>query len=341
MVFVAGKHITNLNEFSTNFNAIIQLISNGYEWLKWALNDPSLSVYYAQSEQDLLTKIQSGLHETPVLKCQAFMMHIDKAMSVEDPDLDLLISVYQSQATQSAAVKSLQQRYNLISNAQIRQNQNFLQQNELNNLPPFYGMSLQEEIEFWYFRNTFSKSKKTQIKQEALTFAKGKASTSSEFVHYAQFYVNCVNHQLDDKTDASLRPDQVEDIYNQLSELSYSLIYVPNIGPFPSVEELADHLPDFVMTSKFIGYRLKADAMQNLALNIQIAGQDEDTLKNNIENYLAGIKTKVSGGQFTPGPLPQDGHLRTFTLETNNFEVVIQVDAKGDVFLSPLTGPKS
>lgn len=341
MVFVAGKHITDINEFSQNFQAIIQLIRNGYNWLQWALNDPSLSVYYAQTEQDLLTKIQSGLHETLILKCQAFMLHIDKAMAVEDPDLDLLTEVFQSGATQSAAVKSLQERYGLVTNAQIRQNSNFLSQNQIISNPPFYNMSLQDELEFWAFRNSFAKSKKTELKQEALSFALGKASTSSEFVHYVKFYMNCVKHQLDNNVDGTLRPQQVEDIYMQLAQLSYSLIYVPNIGKFDSPQDLAAHLPDFVMMSKFIGYRITATAMENLAKNIQIAGVDEEALKNNIENYMTGIKNRVSGEQFTPNPVPQDGWLSTFTLENGDFEVVIQVDPNGDVFLSPQTGPNA
>lgn len=336
MVFVAGKHINNINEFSPDFHIIIQLIKEGSDWLKWALTDPSLSVYYAESEPDLLKKIQSGLHETTLLKTNAFNLDIEKAMSLEDPDMELLLSAFQTGATQSAAVKSLLKRYGLVTNAQLRLNSAFLTNNGLTDLPVFQGISFKDHLELFAFRKGLSKSKLTD---EALTFAQAKAATSSEFVHYAQFYLNCAAHQLPANTDPNLRTQQVEDIFNLLSEVCFSLIYVPNIGSFDSTDQMADHLKDFVVTSKFIGYRLKATAMENLARNVEILGSDLDSLKVNIESYMHDIKTKVAGGEFTAGPSPQDGWLNTFTLTDDGFEVIIQVDSTGDVFLSPKTGP--
>ena len=111
MVFVAGRQITDLNQFSNNFLTILKLISEGQNWLKWALTDPSLSVYYAKNEQDLLSKIQAGLHETMLIKCAALTMHINKAMSVEDPDLELLEDLYDNKPLSSSGENAFMKRY--------------------------------------------------------------------------------------------------------------------------------------------------------------------------------------------------------------------------------------
>ncbi len=335
MVFVAGKHITNINEFSADFHVVIQLISDGYNWLKWALDDPSLSVYYAQSETDLLEKIQSGLHETPVLKSNTFNLHLDKIFSFQDSDMVTLASVFANESNVTTFSKSLAMRYGLVSNAQLQSLNNFIQTYDLSSLPIFQGMNFREQLELFRFKSGLKKSK---LNSEAIRFAASKASTLSEFVHYAGFYQNCAAKQLASNVNSTLRYEQVNDMYESLSQLCFSLLYVPNIGSFDSDDDMAAHLKDFVLTSKLIGYRHKATAMENLAKNIQISGADETTLKSNIEAFMGSVKNKVNGAVFSLKNVPQDGWLRTFSLVNQGFEVVINVDSNGDVFLSPETG---
>lgn len=336
MVFVAGRQITDLNQFSNNFLTILKLISEGHNWLKWALTDPSLSVYYAKNEQDLLSKIQAGLHETMLLKCATLTMHIDKAMSVEDPDLEMLEDLYSDKTPGSSGENAFMKRYDLVSNSQLRSLSTFLEQYSLTDLPAFQGIGFSDQLALYRFQQNLAD---TSLTKEALDFAGQKAATSMEFVHYAGFYFNCNTHQLPKNTATNKRAGLIEEMYNQLSEPCFSLIYVPNIGPFDTDEELAGHLNDFILVSKFPGYRIKASAMENLARNIQVKGSGPQTLKNDIDHYMDQLKEEGSKGSFHPNILPQDGELKTFTSESGEYKLVVQVSPGGEVFLSPETQP--
>lgn len=144
MVFIAGKHIETINAFSSSFLAILSLIVNGYEWLKWAIDDPSLSMFHAKSEQDLLVKIQTGLHDTPILRSDAFTIHIEKAISIDDSDLPLLIKVFSASEDQTAIVETFRSRYNLISNDKLSSNNQFLTDNKLSTNSLFQYLNLIE-----------------------------------------------------------------------------------------------------------------------------------------------------------------------------------------------------
>jgi hypothetical protein len=336
MVFVAGRHIANIDELSSDFYAVLKLIPDGYDWLAWALDDPSLSVYYAHTEQDLLSKIQNGLHETLILKCAAFSAHIDKIMSMDDVDMDFLSEVFISGATQTAAVKGLLKRYHLVGNSQLDAVPNFLSKFDLSKNPMFKSMSFSEELAMYRFQNGL---KSSNVVKEAIEFGAQKGSTALEFIHFFQFYLNCVNVQFGGKMDANLRPLRVDDLYKQLSEVCFPLIYVPNVGSNMEDGELANHLKDFISTSKFVGYRLKASAMGNLALNVKINGASDDELKKNIEEYMTAVKSNAAKGNFVANIVPQDGGIRTFTSESDDFLIIVQVDREGDVFLSPHTRP--
>ncbi|MEL7005673.1 MAG: hypothetical protein AAFN93_23525 [Bacteroidota bacterium] len=332
MVFVAGKHIEDINDFSSNFHGILKLIRDGYEWLKWALTDPSLSVYYAETEQDLLCKIQTGLHETLLLRSDLLTLDIYKAMSVEDADLELLIDVFSSNDAQSASLKSLTSRYGMVGNPQLQKVNTFLEKYELTNSALFQSMNFGEQLELYRFQHGL---RNNGVTRESIDFARQKAATCSEFVHYAGFYTGCVANQLSGKQDPVVRQQLVEDIYTELSKVCFNLIYVPNIGSLNPDVDVATYLKDFVLMAKFIGYRLKATAMENLVKNIKVQGVDQENLKVEIDKYLSSSKQKVTDGTFEVGMVPQDGWLRTFTCNVDDYSLVIQIDAKGDVFMSP------
>lgn len=332
MVFMAGKHIDNINGFSSEFLTTLKLITDGYSWLKWALTNPSLSVYYAQNEQDLLMKIQSGLHETLLLRSKAFTVHLEKVLSFDDADLDLMVELFQSGNANAASVTALSKRYQLVSNKQLQSLGNFFTSYNQTNAPIFQGIGFEEQLKLYKFQKAL---KTGEVTNEAITFAISKSATCAEFVHYARFYMNCVNHQLNDQADSAARPELINDIYNQLDEVCFSLIYVPQVGAFDSTQELADHLKDFIATSKFIGYQMKASAMDSLSKNVPISGASDSQLRTNIEHFMTFVKQEVAKGVFEPGTLSQDGLTQPFICTSDNYQTIIEVDDSSNVCLSP------
>ncbi|WP_109830071.1 hypothetical protein [Reichenbachiella versicolor] len=332
---MAGKQIDNINAFSSQFLTTLKLINDGYAWLKWALTNPGLSVYYAQNEQDLLLKIQSGLHETLLLRCKAFTIHLETILTFDEADLELLIELFDTNASQSASIASLSKRYSLTTNKQLVTNASFLKQYNQTDAPVFQGIGFEDQLELYKFQKSIKEGEETN---EAIAFALSKASNSSEFVHYSNFYINCINHQLTDQPDSAARSEQINDMYNMLDNVCFNLIYVPQVGSFNSQKELMDHLKDFISTTKFVGYQMKASAMDSLSKNIPIHGASDEQLRKNIEQFLSFIKQEVARGQFEPEPMPQDGQEQLFSITTEKYKTTIVVDTESNLFLSPTSG---
>lgn len=334
MVFIGGKHMEDIVDFSTNFLDTINMIKGGKGWINWALKDPNLSVHFAQSEQDLLLKVQSGLHETPFLSNQLLTIHIDTAMSLGDEDLTLLAGTFAQSFQKTPDVAALIDRLHWVTHLELKSLGGSLDKYKLTDFPSFLHMGFVDQLKLFRLLQSV---RNTPITQEAFGFAKDKAATVAEFVDYARFYLNCVQYQLKGKVEPSGRQDKVEAIYAGLNDLCNSLLYVTNIGDRQEGSDFTALLKDFVMTSKFIGYSLKATAMANLSQNLSVLDGTELDLKNGIDTFMTAVKQHVTNGSFVEEPLPQEGWPRRFKLLSSNFQVVLNLSESGNISLSNQT----
>ena len=347
MIFIAGEHIENIDQLSLDFQQVLSLIGNGHEWLNWALYDPSLTVYYAQSEQDLLTKIQVGLHETKLLKNNFFSLSLDKAIDFDDEDRQPLVNVFHNPKQNKGVANSLMNKYQLVGHQQLEQIPEMLQNFEQSTSPVLNDMLFREKLQVYEFiRQLLPKTKsasnktntgpKAELNQEAFAFAMDKATTPAEFVDYVGFYQACAKYQLSSDQN---RKGNITDIWHQLRSICFRLIHVPNMGPVPIERPVADDLRA-VLTGgdNHVGYRHVAAAMENLVSNVLVMNCSDADIKQSIEQYVSLIQNSIAQAYFQAQPIAQDGWLRSFLCLTDNMKIILQVDPTGDIFLSPQSG---
>ena len=391
MIFVAGQNIEKVEQLSLDFQQVLGLIKNGYDWFSWALTEPSLSVYYAETEQDLLVKIQTGLHETPLLRNHFFTLSIQKAIDFQDQDREALNQLFNSATNDSQTAQALINKYKLVSHEDVSNTDEMLQRFGADQNPMFYQANFREQIGLYNFLseqvnpsdssqngsngssengnsgntgNTGSSSvnegsaqptsassgnsgsgsgstkrKKTSISQESINFALAKASTTAEFVNYALFYQGCVNQQIKANANKPLRTKIINVLYDQLADLSFKLINVPNIGPLdPGLLSPAD-LRNAILNSTSLGYRQRGAAMQGLAKNVLIKDQSPAQLRASVSTFFDLVRDTISNSYLMSNQASQDSYLRSFTCQGDKLKVILQVDSKGDIFLSPETAP--
>ena len=176
-----------------------------------------------------------------------------------------------------------------------------------------------------------------KLNAQAYAFGIANASTITQFIDLANFFVAASKVLKIEKLSAQLQKVQVQSIYNQLlPDINY-LLFSPDAGTSKSEKYLRTQLPELAKNSEFIGYSTSTSAALNLVQVVDFNGVNEVSQQDQITKYLQVVKKVVSTAQPSQYKLSQDGNLASFRYENEEVIAFIGIDETGTVFIMPDT----
>lgn len=336
MIYINEQLLDNTSNLSTRAQMILSLIRGGATWLNWALADANIPAIRVQTEEELITNIQIGLHDTPELLFPSFRLHISKLFTLMDGDIEQLVTAMVMNIVAQPALLPMLDRNNLVTYAEMDESKTWLQMQNIGDHAVFQYPSFADMLALTTFTQKLSSSTQADL-TPALEFGLQHASTLQEFIYYVQFYQYVTQQLLPDNLVASMQLSETNACYEKLQPLSPYLIYTISTGQVFSEQVIRSSIPQLVNASRFIGYKTPAAAILNLACNLNMENQTTGNLQNKTEQYMAQIKRIASQQSIPPGDMSQDGSLLTYNLSSQEGDLYLGVDETGNMFLLPQT----
>lgn len=336
MIYLKEQLVENIAGLSTRFQTILSMINGGPDWLRWAMGNSIMPVCKASNENELLLLIQQGLHSDNIIHFNTFRLCLEKILSMPDGEVEQLALVRNTGSDTELHLRSLLTRNKLMDYSDVQNAVDFIQQHQrdggkLFKWPTFNNMLILA---------AFVKQLPTideQVMQQAFLFAENNATTVSEFIDLFNFFIYAVNHVFPAGLSPLIQTNEVTQLYNQLLPINYNILFTPSIDPGNSEDVIRENLQQVLSSSRRIGYTTCAAAAANLVQNIHLSGQDNASIKTQVESFLTAILHQVCQNAAPEGLISQDGQLITYSYEANDILVVIGVSSKGNISILPET----
>ncbi len=341
MIFLSGHLIENIAEFTNRFQAMLSMIPNGTEWLRWAMKDTVMPPCRIANEDQLLQLIQEGLHSDGYIRFTTFRAELKKMLTMADEDLEQLAVARNTSFDNEISLQAILQRNDLLSYNEISKTASFLSSDMITRPDLFQSPSFSDLLVLTDFV-TQLENMDDNIQAQACAFAQQKSvATIPEFIDLFFFFTYAVQHLLPSNLTPGIQESEVMVYYNQLQPSVNYLLFTPCIGAGHTENGIRTGLQQLSSSNRFIGYNTSASAALNLIQQINIEDQNEASINTQTESYLSTIKSIISSVPTPEGSLSQDGKLITYRIENDQALVLVGADDAGNIFLLPDTKIKT
>lgn len=334
MLSLHNKTVENLNDFSSDFQLIIQMIQGGNAWIKRSIED-ARELIPILSEQVFLRQIQWGLHETSLLNIGDYRLDIAKLFELDSEELGSLLNYAKGKAHDSKALEQLTERHNLVSFTALEDVQAFLDEQQLADHAIFKSIAFSDQLSLYEFHQLIHQEP-TSLLKEAVAFAMQHSATVSQFCNFVEFYMNTVKHQMDTDVSTEQRPQNVQKVFSILEPLTFYLTTAPTTEALEDPHYLLQQLTAIKSVFQtFYGYGTKAAAMNNLVQNISITNRELNDIQGDIETYLFAVRDAIAAAELTSPTVSQDGLTHDFHIDSEDFNITLSITSKGTILPSP------
>ena len=332
MIYINGDPLESISSLETKHQLILSLISNGKEWLKWAIKDSSIPDVRVENERQLLEAVQSGLHNDQYIRFKTFRAVLGKFLDMTEDDLETFSVAAYGKGDNEGVPQEVLNSNQILSYSDLADAAAYASSMVTQAPVLFSNPSFSDLLDLAPFVKQVSTMDK-KLKKGAELFAQAEASSVPEFIDLFLFFVSAANKQIKNSGGPALQLSVVKQVYDHLLPLLNGLIFTPNIGKVAGLTEIRKQIVPVVGANKFIGYETKQSAAANLADNIAFGKLDETELKMNIEKYLLEIKNIICLAKTPNGSLRQDGRFTTLQYHQNKTNINLGVDQSGNVVL--------
>lgn len=332
MIFVAGIRKLNLEGFSEKFRLIIGVIEGGSDWLIWAIDDPSLYLWVL-SEEELLLRIQEGLHVSGILPLNVKKRNLlISPLKLMQLDIDDLRSIVKGENDTDRILEE----YSLRTRDDLNKGLAFLVQLKVREHLIFQVMSLADQLRIFNLSQTDSNIGDAGLDQEAAAFAVDQAQTPGEFADRYRFYL-AVQEKLSASGSKSARKSRAQSAWDTLAPLCNGLLetFSFNIGTYTQVRaiDIASNIGSRRSGGFKIGFLCKSAAICNIMKYSGFTDQKGAEARKIIQTYMDRAEEIIKNGEHEEIRLSQDGMTRSFRFEKSGGNAVVDLDAWGIVTL--------
>jgi hypothetical protein len=336
MIYLKEQLVENIAGLSTRFQTILSMINGGPDWIRWAIANSIMPACRANTENELLLLIQQGLHSDNIIRFNTFRLCLEKILSMPDGDVEQLALVRNTGFDTESHLHPLLTRNKLMDYSDVQAATGFIQNHQRDNNKLFEWPTFSNMLILAAFVKQLPAIDE-QVMQQAFIFAENNATTVSEFIDLFNFFIYAVDHVFPAGLSPLIQTNEVTQLYNQLLPINYNLLFTPTIDPGNSEIVIRENLQQIISSSRRIGYATCAAAAGNLVQNIKLSGQDDASVKIQVESYLTTILNQVRLTAAPEGLFSQDGQLITYEYEANGVLVVIGVTSDGNISILPET----
>lgn len=332
MIYINGDPLESISNLDTKHQLILSLISNGKEWLKWAIKDTNIPDVRVESERQLLEAVQSGLHNDQYIRFKTFRAVLAKFMDMSEDDLEAFSVAAYGKGDNESVPQEVLKANQILCYKDLADSVAYASSMVAQAPVLFSDPSFSDLLDLAPFVEHADKMDK-KLRKGAELFAQVEASSIAEFIDLFNFFVAASGKQIKNGGGPALQLSVVKQVYDHLLPLLNGLIFTPNIGKVTGMSEMRKLIVPVVGANKFVGYETKQSAAANLADNITFGKLDETELRMNIEKYLLEIKNIICLAKTPAGVLRQDGKYTTLHYRQNKTNINLGVDQSGNVVL--------
>lgn len=337
-VVIGEKHLTSIDQLNQIARQILALIPLGIDWLCGAITNPSQQRVFA-TENDMLSAIQEGLHDSPTMYLPQVDLLIAPARLAamgDDFTENILAKLAADKLTASertSLIKSCRQA-GLLSYREVEKTWTYLDTLNVQSAPIFSAISLTDQIVL-FEKVTIEEHTSTSaaLARAAANFAAEFAQSPQTFADLFRFFLalngRLGNTRVNPAKQAALR------VFENLIPHVMRYLSGPCVGPTTNPQALQTALHSAVRSGiVFPGFRRVSQAACLLAQFTDLAEQKRTTLASLVHDYCQAAREFVLTTTATTCRLSQDGERALFQLADTNREAQLQVDADGTLTLN-------
>ncbi len=336
LIAIRGQRRHDARDFSDNFQRLLPLVPQGPAWLAWALRTSELDLNFNE-ESLLLTGIQLGLHNTPVVQFQSAGLRLAPAMLLDlgDPDFGNIVGSLETGQLTPAALAALA-TIHVHTEQEFARLDSALAALGASASLAFTETSLADQVLLFDRLVVRPPAAPPELAGAAARFALRVAQGPADFAAAFSFYLT-----------VAATPGTPEDlpaqVWTQLGRLAFPYLKCPTLGPGMPDEALAEAIRAARRASSTIGFSSLAIAIANCAASAGLTFQpppDDDTATDRIHRYLLGLGPLVDScinDGTTQVRRVQDGLTRWVDFSSARGRARFQIDPFGLLSLSQLS----
>ncbi len=313
-VMVGSELLANTASLSQATSLVLDLIPMGWDWLDWAISNPTLTISL-DNEIDLLRIVQGGLHGSELLLLKNIGLLVDPARLVDLEQNDLKALVNAEENTQETPkLNSVLLENHFLLQSDFSRVTAYLQALGIQEHPVFLGMSFTDQIELFHWRNG-QEARWDRFGKEAANFALQYAQTPSAFIDYYQFFLALASRTENWKDSKRIRERAAQKLLNGFTESLPLLLRSPQIGMDPEISQVFSTVQNWVNGGNYLGFRSASAALLQVTQNTDLSEPHE--IQQVLNNYMFQAGELLRTTEPTANPLSQDGKTRTYTVKSN------------------------
>jgi len=339
-VVVGGHALSSMADLSNAVGIVLELIDGGPSWMKWAINNRTVSYHYAD-EGSLLEGTQSGLHGTELMLLSNLKLQVHPLKLVEmQPDDLNVVSTAQNEAVPHSVTqiqtKKILVKYQLLSQAELDIGSEFLGQTGVATNPVFQGMSLTDRVALFNLVDSASSeiSLNPMIQREAAEFAVSHAQCPGEFVDYYQFYAASVDEAEPNAKGAASRSRKVETARESLEPLLYGSLFCPSVQGVPSPEQMNVIIQNWVAAGNDLGFSRLSLALAQVGQFASLNGATGVAASRLIEQYFEQAQLFLPQRPAGLVTLTQDGLDHYYLYDSTSALAQVCLSSTGNITLA-------
>ncbi len=324
---VLGKDfLSDTANLSQNASLVLDLIPMGWDWLDWAISNPTLTISLPD-ENTLLKSIQAGLHGSELLLLKQIGLLIDPTRLASLPQNDLETLVTAEKNNQSTTqVKTILKNNQFLVQSNFSQVSQYLNNLEIQDQPVFQDTSFSDQIAMFNWYNGLN-SALAPFGKEAAQFALEYAQTPAAFINYYQFFLALGPRIENWQDDSRKRARTAQKLLEGFTPSLPLLLRSPMVGHNPAPQQLFSMIGNWIDGGNHIGFNSASSAVLQVTQNTNLS-QPQD-IQEVLNSYMFEANKLLRNTQPGDSSLSQDGITQTYILKTNEAYAKLVLDVEG------------
>lgn len=310
MIFIAGKPCKNESEFSSRFQLISGMVSGAAQWLEWAVPDETFCLS-VDSEEELLTRIQEGLHGSGLMCLDWLDLLVHPLRLVQMDEQSLTVLAREQQEIHSEASSRILADNGLITCRELSRVGQFLEDLGVGGKAVFQGMGLSDQIRILRLCSEDARENMDSMEKEAPLFAIRSAQSPCEFADRYEFFVAAMG-KIKSKISRAAKIDKVNQAWDNLLPLCNRLLETFSLNRSGNDDELLQAIRTSLLNGLNPGFPSRTSAMRNIMVQTTFfneKGSDGDAIVN---NHIGWVQEIIRQGDLEKTLISQDGMNRSF-----------------------------
>jgi len=333
-VTVAGKLIETSGNLSELARQTLAYIDGGTQWLAWAMRNPMAS-YKLADETSLLAEVQLGLHGSPMTLLPRLGLWVSpvKLMTLGGADLRTL-GLMETGDTGAAVVQQTQRILNdnhLLTAQQLGGAGDFLRDLQVRAAPVFQALDFNDRIalcELAVLPLGQESATPGSLRREAAAYAVQQARTVPEFCDYYHVYLAHAKKVDALNSNAATRGQLVDQAVQTLLPLGFGVLDCPQLPErLPSPAEVERSMHNLLARGYKIGFSRLSQAVLQMVTQTVFTRETGAEAARLFDLYLSAAAGFLAGNRLMQARLEQDGSALTFTLQRENQQARLHVNA--------------